>query len=86
VGEPTERSRGPFPTVEKLVLQLTQRSTIIVEPQAPVVESRTESAVTAAAEEPAATQAEEEAPAEAGLVDIASILGAPTVTVVRSSL
>jgi hypothetical protein len=29
---------------------------------------------------------EEEAPAEAGLVDIASILGTPTVTVVRSSL
>jgi predicted secreted protein len=65
---------------------LTQRSTIVVELQAPVVESSTEPVVTAAAEEPAATQAEEEAPAEAGLVDIASILGAPTVTVVRSSL
>jgi hypothetical protein len=38
------------------------------------------------AEEPAMTEAEEEAPAEAGLVDITSILGAPTVTVVRSSL
>jgi hypothetical protein len=32
------------------------------------------------------THAEEEAPAEAGLVDIANILGAPNVTVVRSSL
>jgi hypothetical protein len=31
-------------------------------------------------------QAEEEAPAEAGLVDIANIPGALTVTVVRSSL
>jgi predicted secreted protein len=31
-------------------------------------------------------EAQEEAPAEAGLVDIASILGAPTVMVVRSSL
>jgi hypothetical protein len=41
--------------------------------------------VTAAAEEPVATEAEE-APAEAGLVDISSILGARTVTVVRSSL
>jgi hypothetical protein len=39
-----------------------------------------------ATEEAAATEAQEEAPAEAGLVDIASILGAPTVTVVRSSL
>jgi hypothetical protein len=37
-------------------------------------------------EEVAATEAQEEAPAEAGLVDIASILGAPTVTVVRLSL
>jgi hypothetical protein len=54
-------------------------------PQAPVAEGRTEPAV-AAAEEPTATEAEEEAPAEAGLVDIANILGAPTVAVVRSSL
>jgi hypothetical protein len=30
-----------------------------------------------------AVEAQEEAPAEAGLVDIASILGAPTMTVVR---
>jgi hypothetical protein len=50
------------------------------------VESRPEPSVTTGAEEPVATQVEEEAPAEAGLVDIASILGAPTVTVVRSSL
>jgi hypothetical protein len=75
------------PTVEELVSQLTKQSTIVVEPQAPVVESRTEPAVSAAAEEPAAAQAEEDAPiAESGLVDITSILGAPTVTVVRSSL
>jgi predicted secreted protein len=39
-----------------------------------------------AAEGVAATEAQEEAPAEDGLVDIASILGAPTVTMVRSSL
>jgi hypothetical protein len=39
-----------------------------------------------AAEEAAAGGAQEEAPAEAGLVDIANILGAPTVTIVRSSL
>jgi hypothetical protein len=59
---------------------------IEVEPQAPVAEGRTEPAATPAAEEPAATKAEEEAPTEAGLVHIASILGAPTVTIVRSSL
>jgi predicted secreted protein len=63
--------------VEELVEQLTR--------QHPVAEGSTEPA-TAVAEEPAATEAQEEAPAEAGLVDIASILGAPTVTVVRSSL
>jgi predicted secreted protein len=50
------------------------------------MENQPEPSTTADAEEPVAAQAEEEAPAEAGLVDIASILGAPTVTVVRSSL
>jgi hypothetical protein len=39
-----------------------------------------------AVEEAAVAEAQEEAPAEAGLVDIASILDAPTVTIVRSSL
>jgi hypothetical protein len=53
--------------------------------QPPVVEGSAEPAA-AAIEEAAATEAQEEAPAEAGLVDIASILSAPTVTVVRSSL
>jgi hypothetical protein len=57
-----------------------------VMPQASVAEGRTEPASTTAAEEPAATEAEEEAPAKAGLVDVASILGAPTVIVVRLSL
>jgi hypothetical protein len=41
---------------------------------------------TAAVEESVATGAQEEAPAEGGLVDIASILGAPAVTIVRSNL
>jgi hypothetical protein len=43
-------------------------------------------ALTAVAEEAVATGAQEEAPAEGGLVDIASILGAPAVTIVRSNL
>jgi hypothetical protein len=78
VGEPAERSRSPAPTVDELVSQMTQRSTRVVEPQAPAMENRPELSTTAGAEEPAAAQAEEEVPAEAGLVDIASILGAPT--------
>jgi predicted secreted protein len=66
---------------------MTQRLTRAVELQAPAVESRAEPSATAtAAEEPATAQAEEEAPAEVGFVDIASILGAPIVTVVLSSL
>jgi hypothetical protein len=40
----------------------------------------------AAVEEAEAAGAEEETPAEGGLVDIASILGAPAVTIVRSNL
>jgi hypothetical protein len=57
-----------------------------IELQAPIAEGKTEPGATPAAEELVATEAEEEAPTEAELVDIASILGAPTVTVVRSSL
>jgi hypothetical protein len=86
VGEPAERSRNPAPTIEELVSQMTQWSTRVVEPQVPVVESRPETSTTTGAEEPVAAQAEEEVPAEAGFIDITSILGAPTVTVVRSSL
>jgi hypothetical protein len=77
VGEPAGASRSLAPTVEELVAQLTR--------QLPVAEGRTEPAV-AVAEEPTTTEAEEGAPVEAGLVDIASILGTLTVTVVRSSL
>jgi predicted secreted protein len=40
----------------------------------------------AAVEEAVAAGAQEEAPAEGGLVDIASILGAPAVTIVWSNL
>jgi hypothetical protein len=95
VGEPAG-SRSPAPTVEELLAQMErqpsapQRST---KPAATAAEEvvaaeAQESAAPAAvaAEGAAATEAQEEAPTEGGLVDIASILGAPTVTVVRSSL
>jgi predicted secreted protein len=68
---------GIAPTVEELLAQM--------ERQPPGAQGSTEPAA-AAAEEAAPAEAQEEAPAEAGLVDITSILGAPTVTVVRSSL
>jgi hypothetical protein len=57
-----------------------------MERQPPATREGAEPAAAAAAEEVVAAEAQEEAPAEAGLVDIASILSAPTVTVVRSSL
>jgi hypothetical protein len=65
---------------------MTQQTTRVVEQQVPVEESRPEPSMTTGAEEPVAAKATEETPVEAGLVDIASILGAPTVTVVQSSL
>jgi hypothetical protein len=70
-------SRSPGSTIEELLAQM--------EHQPPAAQESTEPTA-AAAEEAATTEAQEEAPAEAGLVDIASILGAPTVTVVWSSL
>jgi hypothetical protein len=76
VGE-TAGSRSPALTVEELLAQM--------ERQPPAPQEGAEPAA-AAAEEMVAAEAQEEAPAEVGLVDIASILGAPTVTVVRSSL
>jgi hypothetical protein len=95
VGEPAG-SRSPAPTVEELIAQLEcqphnhQDST---EPAAPAVEEVVAAGAqegvapaTVAAEEAAVAEAQEEAPAEGGLVDIASILGAPAVTIVRSSL
>jgi hypothetical protein len=89
VGEATG-SRSPAPTIEELLAQMERQPPAAqggAEPAAAAVEE----AVTAGAQEEApaeavAVEAQEEAPAEAGLVDIASILGAPTVTVVRSSL
>jgi hypothetical protein len=95
VGEAT-RSRSPAPIVEELLAQLERQPPIpqgSTEPAAAAAEEvvaaeAQESAAPAVvtAEEAATAEAQEEAPAEAGLVDIASILGAPTMTVVRSSL
>jgi hypothetical protein len=76
VGEPAGASRSPAPTIDELLAQLSG--------QPPIAEGTAPPAVVA--EEAVATEAQEEAPSEAGLVDIASILSAPTVTVVRSNL
>jgi hypothetical protein len=62
------------------------QAAVVDEPRAATEERRPESSSTARAVEPGDALVEEEAPAEAGLVDIANILGALTMTVVRSSL
>jgi hypothetical protein len=77
VGQAAGGNHSPAPIVEELLAQM--------EHQPPVAQGSTEPAA-AATEEAATIEAQEEAPAKAGLVDIVSILGAPTVTVVRSSL
>jgi hypothetical protein len=95
VGEPAG-SRSPAPTVEELLAQLERQPPAPEEnrvPAAAAVEEmeaagtqETSAPATATVEEAVAEGAEEETPAEGGLVDIASILGAPAVTIVRSNL
>jgi hypothetical protein len=95
VGEPA-RSRSPAPTVEEILAQLQRQPPApkgSTGPVAAAVEEvvasgaqGTTAPAAAAVEEVVAAGASEEAPAEGGLVDIASILGAPAVTIVRSNL
>jgi hypothetical protein len=95
VGEP-DGSRSPAPTVEELLAQLERQPPAPEESTGPVAAAVEEVAASgaqetstppaAAVEEAVAVGAEEEAPAEGGLVDIASILGAPAMTIVRSNL
>jgi hypothetical protein len=82
VGGATERSLSPTPTVEEVMPVSAQHATTTGEPLAPTKERRP----TTGTVEPVVAPVEEEAPAEARLVDIASILGAPTVNLVWSNL
>jgi hypothetical protein len=95
VGEPAG-SRSPAPTVEEILAQLERQPPAprgSTGPVAAAVEEvvasgaqETTAPTAAAVEEAVAAGASQEAPAEGGLVDIASILGAPAVTIVRSNL
>jgi hypothetical protein len=96
VGEPAG-SRSPAPTVEEILAQL-ERQPLAPQGSTGPVAAAVEEVMASGAQETAAPAAaaveeavaagaqEEEAPAEGGLVDIASILGAPVVTIVRSNL
>jgi hypothetical protein len=95
VGEPAG-SRSPAPTVEEILAQLERQPPAPQESTEPVAAAVEGVVATGAQEGPApaavaekeamAAEVLEEAPAEGGLVDIASILGALAVTIVRSSL
>jgi hypothetical protein len=95
VGEPAG-SRSPAPTVEELLAQLERQPPAPEESTGPVAAAvgevvasgtqETSAPAAATVEEAVDAWAEEEAPAEGGLVDIASILGAPAMTIVRSNL
>jgi hypothetical protein len=95
VGEPAG-SRSPAPTVEEILAQLERQPPAPQESTGPVAAAveevvssgaqETSTPVAAVVEEAVAAGPQEDAPAEGGLVDIASILGAPAVTIVRSNL
>jgi hypothetical protein len=95
VGEPAG-SRSPAPTVEEILAQLERQPPAPEESRGPAAAAvgemeaagtqQTSAPTTATVDEAVVEEAEEEMPAEGGLVDIASILGAPTVTIVRSKL
>jgi hypothetical protein len=86
VGEATERSLSAAPTVEEVMPESAQQPSSAGEPLASTEERRPEPSTTIRAVEPVVAHVEEEVPAEAGLVDITNLVGAPTVTVVGSSL
>jgi hypothetical protein len=89
-------SRSPAPTVEELLAKMERQPPARQESTEPAATAAEEVVTTEARESTApaagtaegavAAEAQEEAPAEAGLVDIASILGTPTVMIVRSRL
>jgi hypothetical protein len=95
MGEPAG-SCSPAPTVEDILVQLERQPPAPQESTGPVAAAveevvasgaqETAAPAAAAVEEAVAAGAQEEVPAEGGLVDIASILSAPAVTIVRSNL
>jgi hypothetical protein len=86
VGGATERSRSLAPTTEATVPEVAQQAAVADEPRASTEGRRPEPSSTTEAMETGEARVEEETPSEAGIVDIANILGALTVTVLQSSL
>jgi hypothetical protein len=86
VGAAVEKCISPSPTTGEVVPESAQQGTGADNSQASAREGRHNPSPTALMEQPEEAQAEDAVTTEAGIVDIASILGAPAVTVVRSTL
>jgi hypothetical protein len=86
VGAAVERSVSPPPTTREVVPGSTQQGSGADNSEASAGEGRQNPSPAAVMEQPEEAQAEDEAAMKAGTVDIASILGAPIVIVVRSTL
>jgi hypothetical protein len=86
VGGATERSLNPAPSAGVVMPEVAQQATGASDMQASAEERRSDPSPTMRAEQSEGAHVDDKATAEAGIVDIASILGAPTVTVVQSSL
>jgi hypothetical protein len=86
VGVAAERSVSPPPTAGEVVPGMAQQGAGADNSQLSVEERRSNPSLATVAEQTEEAQAEDVATAEAGIVDIANILGALIVTVVRSTL
>jgi hypothetical protein len=81
----TKRSVSPALTTRVVASEAAQQAAGAGDSHVSTGERRPNPSPTTRAEQPKGAQVEDEVTVEAGIVDIASILGAPTVTVVRSS-
>jgi hypothetical protein len=86
VGAAAERSISPPPTTREVVPGLAEQGASTYNSQASTEERRPNPSPSKVPEQPEEAQAKGEVAAEAEIVDITSILGAPTVTVVWSTL
>jgi hypothetical protein len=86
VGAATERSVSLPPTIGEVMPGSAQQGSGADNSQASAGEGWRNPSLIMVMEQPEEAQAENEAATKARIVDIASILGAPTVTIVQSTL
>jgi hypothetical protein len=85
-GAAGERNVSPHPTAGEVVPGSAQQGTGTDNSQMSPEERRPNPSPATVVEQPEEAQAEDKAAPEARIVDITSILGAPTVTIVHSTL